>query len=103
MKTEVYSWRLSAELKAEIEDQARSESKSMSALLEELASEGLRARRRSGSGQATARAALLKRVLPAVGTIHSGDPNLGSKVSQTVRARIARKILDEVHASRRTD
>jgi hypothetical protein len=103
MKTEVYSWRLSADLKAEIEDQARSESKSMSALLEELTSDGLRVRRRGNSGQATARAALLKRVLPTVGTIRSGDPYLASKVNQTVRGRIARKLLDEVHASRRTD
>lgn len=103
MKTEVYSWRLSPELKAEIEDQARSESKSMSALLEELASDGLRARRRGRSSEAAARAALLKLVLPTLGTIRSGDPNLGSKVGQTVRARIARKLLEEVHASRRTD
>jgi hypothetical protein len=103
MKSEVYSWRLSAELKAEIEEQARSESKSMSALLEELASNGLRDRRRGRSGRAAVRAILLRRVLPTVGTIRSGDPNLASNVSRTVRARIARKLVGKIHAPRRTD
>ena len=103
MKTEVYGWRLSPELKAEIEEQARSESKSMSAFLEELTSDGLRARRQGRANDAAERAALLKRVLPTVGTIRSGDPNLASQVSETVRARVARKLRDEIHASRRSD
>jgi len=62
MKTEVYSWRLSAELKAELEGQARHESKSLSALLQEIASDGLRARRNGSSSDDAEQAAIRKRV-----------------------------------------
>lgn len=103
MKTEVYSWRLSAELKADLEEQARSESKPMSALLQELASDGLRARRNGRSNDANERAALLKRVMRTVGTIRSADPNLASKVKETVRARIARQHTKIPNAPSRTN
>lgn len=102
MKTEVYSWRLSAELKSSLEEQARSEHKSVSSLLEEIASDGLRERRNGHADDTAQRAALLKRVMRTVGTIRSGDPELASKVSETVRARIVRRRAEEGDASRRS-
>ena len=103
MKTEVYSWRLSAQLKTDLEEQARHEGKSLSALLQELASEGLLARRNGNGSDDAEQAALRKRVMATVGTIRSGDPTLATRAREVVRERILRKHVQESNASRRTD
>lgn len=103
MKTEVYSWRISTELKGDLEEQARLEGKSLSALLQEFASEGLRVRRNGNGDNGAEQAALRKRVMATVGTIHSGEPDLASRAREVVRERILHKHLQESNASRRTD
>jgi hypothetical protein len=103
MKTEVYSWRLSAHKKAALETEARRRRTSVAGLLDEITSKWFADRRNGKSDETAERKALLKRVMATVGTIRSGDPRLASKVSETVRARIARKYVPEVHASRRPD
>jgi hypothetical protein len=101
MKTEVYSWRLSAELKAGLEAQARHESKSLSALLQELASEGLRARRNGHSHDDAEQAAIRKRALKAIGACAGGDPTASQRSRELVREIIYRKHLKELNGSRR--
>jgi hypothetical protein len=108
MKTEVYSWRLSIELKAGLEEQARSEGKSVSALLEELASDGLHARRNGQSDDEARQAAIRKRVTASVGTIQGNDPHRSEQAARLVREVIHRKHRKESDAlarrsRRRTD
>jgi hypothetical protein len=103
MKTEVYSWRLSVELKADLEEQARSEGKSVSALLEELASDGLRVRRSHPSDDEAQQAAIRKRAAAAIGSIRGGDPTRSERASELVREIIAQKHAKESRASRRPD
>jgi post-segregation antitoxin (ccd killing protein) len=103
MKTEVYSWRLSVELKADLEEQARNEGKSVSALLEELASEGLRTRRNDQPDEEAQQAAIRKRAQAAIGSIRGDDPTRSERASQMVREIMVRKHAKESRASRRSD
>jgi hypothetical protein len=103
MKTEVYSWRLSPQRKAELESEARREGTSLAKLLEEITGEWLNEQRGSRNGDEAEQAALRKRVMATVGTMRSGDPTLSTRASQIVRERILRKHLRESHASRRAD
>jgi hypothetical protein len=88
VKTEVYSWRLSLHLKAELEDAAQSENKSMAELLEQIAREWLERSSRSGSFEAQeerVRAAAMK----CAGSIEGKDPERAQNARALVRARIA--------------
>jgi hypothetical protein len=100
MKTEVYSWRISAERKAELESEARREGTSLAGLLERITAQWLEERR---NGDEDEQAALRRRVMATVGTIHSGDPTLATRAREIVRERIARKNTQESNASRRAD
>jgi len=102
MKTEVYSWRLSAARKAELESEARQEGISVSKLLEQITGDWLAQRRNGHSDDEAEQAALRKRVMATVGTIRSGDPTLATRAREVVRERILRKHLQESHAFRRT-
>lgn len=101
MKTEVYSWRLSAERKAELEDAARSEGTSVSALLERVTGDWL-AKHRNGHRDDAKQAALRKRVMATVGTIRGGDPTRAERAGELVREIIARKHEKESRAFART-
>ncbi len=112
MKTEVYSWRLSAERKAELEAEARREGKSLSALLDTVTADWLAHRRNGHSDDEAEQAAIRKRVMATVGTIHGGDPTRSERASELVREIIYEKHIQEsnalkrrfgLRASRRTD
>jgi hypothetical protein len=104
MKTEVYSWRVPAEFKAQLAEQARKERKSLSSLLLEFASDGLRGRNNGGADDDEEQAALRKRVMATVGTIRGGDPTRAERAGQLVREIIQRKHEKESRASlRRTN
>jgi hypothetical protein len=103
MKTEVYSWRLSADRKAMLEEEARREGTTVSALLDRVTGDWLAHRRNGHSHDDAAQAALRKRVMKTVGTIRSGDPTLASRAREVIREVILRKHLQESNASRRTD
>jgi hypothetical protein len=100
MKTEVYSWRVPAEFKAQLAEQARKERKSLSSLLLEFASDGLRGRN-NGSDDDREQAELRKRVMATVGTIRGGDPTRAEHASELVREIIRRKHEKESRASLR--
>lgn len=101
MKTEVYSWRVSALQKAELESEARREGLSLSGLLERITTDWLRKRRDSRNGDEAEQAELRRRVMATVGTIRGGDPTRSQRASELVREIILKKHLKESNASRR--
>lgn len=101
MKTEVYSWRVSADRKAELESEARREGTSLAGLLEQITANWLEERRAGRTGDEAEQAALRKRVMATVGTIRSGDPTLSSRAREVVRSRILEKHLKESRAFHR--
>ena len=101
MKTEVYSWRVSAQRKAELESEARREGTSLAALLEQITTNWLEERRAGRNGDEAEQAALRKRVMATVGTIRSGDPYLSSQVREVVQARLLEKQAKEPRVSLR--
>lgn len=103
MKTEVYSWRLSAQKKADLESEARREGKSLARLLERITGNWLEERRNSRNGEEAKQAAIRKRVMATVGTIRGGDPTRSQRASELVREIIRQKHEKESHAFRRTD
>jgi len=100
MKTEVYSWRVSAERKAELEAESRKEGTSLSGLLEDITGEWL-ASRRNGEKDEAEQAAIRKRAAPALGAVRGGDPTRSARAKELVREIIAEKHAKESRASRR--
>jgi hypothetical protein len=98
MKTEVYSWRLSPQRKAELDSEARREGTSLAELLEEITGNWLEEQRRSRNGDEAEQAAIRKRAAAAIGSIMGGDPSRSSQASKLVR-----KILEEKYGRRRVD
>jgi hypothetical protein len=98
MKTEVYSWRVSAQRKAELESEARREGTSLAKLLDEITANWLKEQRSSRNGDEAEQAAIRKRAASAIGSIRGGDPSRSSQASKLVR-----KILEEKYGRRRAD
>ena len=97
MKGEVYSWRLSRELKDDLEAEARKEGVSLSRLLDRIARDWLQ--QRSGAADDEAEQERIRaRAVRFVGALRSGDPDLSEKVSERVRERLLR-----AHARSRSD
>jgi hypothetical protein len=103
MKTEVYSWRVSASRKADLESEARREGTSVAELLEKITADWLQERRSSRHGEEDEQAALRRRVMATVGTIRGGDPTRSQRASELVREIIRQKHEKESNASRRSD
>jgi hypothetical protein len=89
MKSEVYSWRLSPDLKADLEDAARREHVSVARLLERITREWLKARVPAADDDAE-QERLRAIAMRYIGTLRSGDPDLSEKVSEGVRERLLR-------------
>ena len=98
MKTEVYSWRVSAQRKAELESEARREGTSLAKLLEDITANWLAEQRKSRNGDEAEQAAIRKRAAAAIGSIVGGDPSRSSRASELVR-----KTLEEKYGRRRAD
>jgi hypothetical protein len=91
MKTEVYTWRLSPDLKDDLEEAARREQVSVSRLLERIAREWLQARAAAAADDEAEQERLRAIAMRHVGTIHGGDPDRASEVSKRVQELLARK------------
>jgi hypothetical protein len=89
MKSEVYSWRLSPDLKNDLEEEARRERVSVSRLLERIAREWLKGRP-SVEDDEPEQERLRAIAMQYVGTLRSGDPDLSEKVSERMRERVLR-------------
>lgn len=95
MKTEVYSWRLSAHKKVQLESVARKEGKSVGQLLDEISSQWLQERHASLGSEDAEQEALRTRVLALTGTIRGGEPTRSQRTGELVRGVIWQKHLKE--------
>jgi hypothetical protein len=91
MKSEVYSWRLSPDLKDDLEEAARREGISLSRLLERIAREWLKTRASAAEDDEAEQERLKAIAMQYVGTIRGGDPDRSAEVSKRVREILARK------------
>src|SRR5258708_7745467 len=103
MKTEVYSWRVSAARKADLEGEARREGTSLSALLDRITSDWLAEHRNGHENDEAEQAAIRQRASSSIGSIRGSDPTRSARPSELVREIIARKPAKESKASRRSD
>src|SRR2546428_13959750 len=90
-KDEVYSWRVTREMKAALEDAARRERASVSGLLERIVRSWLDVARRGGSQDAEEQRRLHRAASRLFGTLHGGNARRAEQVRRTVRARPARR------------
>jgi hypothetical protein len=89
MKGEVCSWRLSRDLKNDLEDAARREGVSLARLLERISRDWLKARASAAEDDEAEPERLRAVAMQFVGTIRGGDPDRSARVSQRVRERLA--------------
>ena len=101
MKSEVYSWRLSPEMKTRLESEARRSGKSLAEVLEQISANWLE--NRAGNYDEEMESRLRKQIMATVGTIRGGDPHRASRSKELVREIIRRKHEKERDASRRID
>lgn len=90
MKAELYSWRVSSDLKTGIEREARRRKISVSAALDLAAREWLEKSSADKDGEEEQRR-LRKAASRFVGALASGDRHRSEDVSQTVRERLKRR------------
>ncbi|MGD0990740.1 MAG: hypothetical protein ABR874_23290 [Candidatus Sulfotelmatobacter sp.] len=101
MKTEVYSWRLEAEKKADLEAELRRDGQRLSELLDDLTTTWLRERRNGHSNDDAEQAAIRKRAKAAIGAVAGGDPTASQRAGELVREAIYQKHLQEMNAASR--
>ncbi len=86
-KTEVYSWRISSELKARLEEAARAESTSVARLLEQIVTEWL-GRTGSAADDEEEQRRLHAESAKHIGKIRGGDPPRAQEASRRVREKL---------------
>jgi hypothetical protein len=90
MGTQVYSWRLSSELKSDLEREARARKASVSSILDSAAREWLKksgAESANGGEQARLHAA----AAACIGAFAGRNPRRAERARDTVRARLAKR------------
>lgn len=93
MKTEVYSWRLDADVKIGLEQEARLQGLSLAAFLDRTARQAITEGRRQREDDEAEQARLQAAAAKCFGTIAAGpefSENVREKVRAAVRARLAR-------------
>ena len=90
-ESEVYSWRLSRDLKRELEEAARRERVSVSRLLERIVREWLKTRAAAAEDDEAEQERLRAVAMQFVGTIRGGDPDRAAEAGKRVRELLARK------------
>jgi hypothetical protein len=90
MKSEIYSWRVSAELKTELEREARHRKTSFSAVLDLAAREWLKKSDAASTGAEEQRR-LHQAALKCFGAIATGNASGSENVRQAVRQRLLRQ------------
>lgn len=90
MKTEVYSWRVSTELKSELEREARRQKVPVAAVLDRAAREWLKNARASADDEKEQRR-LHRSAEKFFGVIRGGDPTRSQRVGEIVRKRLGER------------
>jgi hypothetical protein len=91
MKTEVYSWRLSAEKKLALESEAMREGISFAQVLDDISSEWLERKRLALAEDELEQKKLRARVLKLAGSLSGGDPDRASNASRRVKEILAKR------------
>ncbi len=89
-KTEVYSWRMTSATKTAIEDEARRERTTVSALLERITTEWIETRR-GKTGDDAEQQRLHASVSKTIGAIAGGDAKRAERARENVRKRLRRR------------
>jgi len=92
-KSEVYSWRLTPDLKARLENAARVQEVSVSRLLEEIVEEWLE-EHRPGAGDEERQRRRQREAAQAFGNIQGGDPDRSRRARDRVRSRLRERRGD---------
>ena len=87
-KSEVYSWRLSPDTKAALEDAARRERRTIGGVLHDAVDAWLRDQRRSRRGEDAEQVQLHVAAAKTFGVIRGGDPTRAERVRELVRGRL---------------
>ena len=90
MKTAVYSWRVSAERKAAIEQLARKQKRSVAQLIDQAVGQ-LLAQEAENDDDEQVQSKLRRAAARAIGQISGGDPQRASQVSSRLREKLRRK------------
>lgn len=89
-KTEVYSWRLSVETKSMLEEAARRNQSSVSALLDEIVGEWLAQQQLLGEEESEQQC-LHEAASKALGTIRGDNPDRARDAKALLRAKLANR------------
>jgi hypothetical protein len=90
MKTEVYSWRVSTDIKTSLEREARRRKLSLAAVLDLAAGEWLK-KSASGTNDDEEQRQLQQAALKCFGVLAGGDPSRSENAGRTVRERLRRQ------------
>ena len=90
-KTEVYTWRVSSEMKASLEETARNTNRSVAKLLDEIVAERLDATGPAGEAEMDNQRRLHARVARFAGRFTGADPIRGERAKARVRARLTER------------
>jgi hypothetical protein len=96
MKTQVYSWRLSEELKSDLEREARERKLSVSSLLERAARAWLEKENGNPEGDEAQRK-LHVSANACLGTIKGRNPERAETARQAIRGRLRRRYARRAH------
>jgi len=90
MKTEVYSWRVSPEIKTSLEREAQRRKVSLAAVLDLAAEEWLQ-KSAAGKNDDEEQHRLRQAALKCVGSLAGGDPKRAENAGTAVRQRLRRR------------
>lgn len=91
MKSEIYTWRVSPDVKSALETEARRKKVTLAALLDQLARQWLQDRRAQLAGEAAGQSRLHVQAQKSIGKIAGKNPSRAGSVRVLVRERLARK------------
>lgn len=89
-KTEVYSWRLSVEIKSALEETARQKQSSVAELLDQIVRDWLARQQALEANEATQQR-LHDEVLKTVGTLRGNNPDRAANAKALLRTKLAQR------------
>ncbi|HEV3307212.1 MAG TPA: hypothetical protein VGZ91_12305 [Candidatus Sulfotelmatobacter sp.] len=102
MKTDVYSWRISADTKFRLEGEARRRGTSVANVLEDITAKWFADNRNGDANDDAEQTAIRKRAMAAIGSVAGGDPTASIRARELVGDAIYQKHLKESNEFSRT-